>query len=67
MIDNPTTGIKLNHHYTGRKHMKYLLEGFMALAFTFAMGYISYETKDVWPLIGAIFVGALYLIADWSD
>ncbi len=47
--------------------MKYLLEGFMALAFTFAMGYISYETQDAWPLIGAIFVGALYLIADWSD
>jgi hypothetical protein len=67
MIDNTTTGIKLNYHYTERQLMKYMLEGFMALAFTFAMGYISYETKDVWPLIGAIFVGALYLIADWSD
>lgn len=67
MIDNPTTGIKLNYHYTERQLMKYMLEGFMVLAFTFAMGYISYETKDVWPLIGAIFVGALYLIADWSD
>jgi hypothetical protein len=67
MIDNKTTGIKLNYHYTERQLMKYMLEGFMALAFTFAMGYISYETKDVWPLIGAIFVGALYLIADWSD
>jgi hypothetical protein len=67
MIDNKTTGIKLNYHYTERQLMKYMLEGFMVLAFTFAMGYISYETKDVWPLIGAIFVGALYLIADWSD
>jgi hypothetical protein len=67
MIDNQTTGIKLNYHYTERQLMKYMLEGFMVLAFTFAMGYISYETKDVWPLIGAIFVGALYLIADWSD
>ena len=67
MLDNKTTGIKLNYHYTERQLMKYMLEGFMALAFTFAMGYISYETKDVWPLIGAIFVGAFYLIADWSD
>jgi hypothetical protein len=67
MIDNPITGIKLNYHYTERQLMKYMLEGFMVLAFTFAMGYISYETKDLWPLIGAIFVGALYLIADWSD
>jgi hypothetical protein len=67
MLDNKTTGIKLNYHYTERQLMKYMLEGFMVLAFTFAMGYISYETKDVWPLIGAIFVGALYLIADWSD